>query len=82
MLLLQGPLSVTAWEDSGMTRFAFLHFGDNVPSPCVAVLHDCHCRWLTLRSERAKRDRDMLEDSQHAASRQPRSGAVVRVLLS
>ena len=46
-----GPLRVTAPEDTGMTRFAFLHKVDNISSPCCAVVHDLRCRWLALRSD-------------------------------
>ena len=29
-----GPLRVTAWEDSGMTRFELYHTIDDISSPC------------------------------------------------
>ena len=76
-----GPLRVTAWEDSGMTRSVFLHKADNISSPCSAAVHGLHCRWLTLRCEWATRDRDMQDDSEHAASRRPRTGGLARILL-
>ena len=67
-----GPSRVTAWEDTGMTRFAFLHKADNISSSCCAVLHDLHGRWLNLPSERAKWGTDMLEDLAEAARGRPR----------
>ena len=76
-----GPLRITAWEDSGMTRFAFLHKVDNISSPCCAVVHDLSCRWLALRSEWATRDRNMEGDSKHAARRRQRTGGLARILL-
>ena len=76
-----GPLRVTAWEDSGMTRSVFLHKVDNISSPCCVVVHDLRCRWLTLRSEWATRDRDMQGDSEHAASRRQRTEGLARILL-
>ena len=42
-----GPLHVTAWEDSGMTRFSF----DQRSFLLFAVVHDLPCRWLVLCSE-------------------------------
>ena len=32
-----GPLRVTAWEDSGMTCFAFLHTIDDISYPCCGT---------------------------------------------
>ena len=40
-----GQLRVTAWEDSGMTRFAFLHTVPNISSPCYAVIHLLRCKF-------------------------------------
>ena len=40
----QGPLHVTAWEDSSMNRSAYLHNVNNISAVCYAVLHDSHCR--------------------------------------
>ena len=54
-----GPLRATAWEDSGMTRFAFSHKVDNISSLCGAVVHDLRFRWLALRLEWAALDRHM-----------------------
>ena len=76
-----GPLRVTAWEDSGMTCFAFLHKGNNISSACHAVVHDLRCRWLALLSEWATQDRDMQGDSEHAASRRQRTRGLARILL-
>ena len=76
-----GPLRVTAWEDSGMTRSVFLHKADNISSPCYAVVHDLGCRWLILWSEWATRDREMQGNSEHAASGRPRTGGLARILL-
>ena len=75
------PLRVTAWETSGMTRSTFLHKARSISFPCCDVLRDLHCRWLTLRSERATQDGDMPEDSEHAASKWLRAGGLARILL-
>ena len=64
-----------------MTRFAFSHKGDNIPSPCCAVRHDLRCRSLALRSDRATRDRNMQGDSEHAARRKQRTGGLARILI-
>ena len=53
-----GPLRVTAWEDSGMTRFAF-----DRRFLLFASIHDWLCRWLTLHSERSTWHRNMQKDS-------------------
>ena len=76
-----GPLRVTTWEGSGMTRSVILHKGANISSPCCAVVHDMRCRLLTLRSEWATRDRDMQVDSEHVASRRPPIGGLAIILL-
>ena len=64
-----------------MTRCVFLHKADNISSPCCAVVHDLRCRWLTLCSEWATRDRDMKAVSEHAASKRPKTGGLARILL-
>ena len=76
-----GVLRVTAGEDRGMTRSVFLHKANNISAPCCAVVDDLRCRWLTLHSEWATRERDMQDDSEHAASRRPGTGELARILL-
>ena len=76
-----GPLRITAWEDSGMTRFAFWHKVDNISSACCAVVHELRRRWLALRSERATQDRNMPGDPEHAARRRQRTRGLARLLL-
>ena len=70
-----GPLRVTAWEDSGMTRVrskTFLLF---------ASVHGLLCRWLTLRSEWSAWHRNMQKDSGTASRRRQRIGGLAGVLL-
>ena len=76
-----GPLRVTAWEDSGMTRFAFLHKVENISSPCCAVVHDSRCRLLALPSEWATQDKKMQGDSGHAPRKRQGTGRLGRILV-
>ena len=76
-----GPLRLTAWEDTGVTRSALLHKADDISSPCCAVVHGLRRRWLTLRSECATRDRDMQDNSEHASSRRLGAGELATILI-
>ena len=76
-----GPLGVTAWEDSGMTRPVILHKAHNISSPCCVVVHALPRGTATLRSEWATRDRDMQHNSEHPVSIRPRTGGLARILL-
>ena len=72
-----GPLRVTAWEDSGMTRFAVdrRHFFSSLS------VHDLRCRWLASRTEWSTWDRKTQKDSGNAARRRQRTGGLARILL-
>ena len=72
-----GPLRVTAWEDSGMTRFAF----DRRRFFSLLRYMVFFCRWLTLRSEWSAWHRNMQKDSGTASPRRQRIGGLAGVLL-